>query len=104
MVMVKTYIPKIALLQSEINLIKTTVQKYLPESKVIIFGSRVLGTAKKFSDIDIAISNETKIKLEDLLNIKQEISDNCEYLIDLIDTKSVSNNFLEVILSTGVKI
>jgi uncharacterized protein len=102
--MVKTYIPKIALLKSEIDLIKTTVHKYLPESKVIIFGSRVLGTAKKFSDIDIAISNESNITLENILNIKQEISDNCEYLIDLVDIKSVSSEFSQIIFSTGVEI
>jgi uncharacterized protein len=99
--MVKTYVPKIALMQSEIDIIKSVVHSFLPDSKVYIFGSRVLGTAKRYSDVDIAIEGESKVGIEILMEIKSIIGENSEYLIDL---NSVSSEFKLVVTNTGTKI
>jgi uncharacterized protein len=102
--MVKTYVPKIALMQSEMEFIKSTVNNCLPDSKVYIFGSRVLGTAKRYSDVDIAIENSLKIEMETLMEIKDQISENSEYLIDIVDLNSISIEFKNIVLHTGIEI
>ena len=43
-------------------------------SKAILFGSRVKGTYKPFSDVDIALVGEA-LSLTDLLQLKNEIDD-----------------------------
>jgi predicted nucleotidyltransferase len=98
------YIPKIALLHSEIKIIKMIVYFYLPNSKVIIFGSRVKGLAKRFSDIDILIDNKEEIRLDIVIKIHEEISLNIEYLIDLLDITKISDEFKKIVLQTGIQI
>ena len=38
-----------------IDFIKETISRYLQNCKIYIFGSRTKGTARKYSDIDIAL-------------------------------------------------
>jgi len=71
------YIPKIALTKAEIQDIIDTIQGvHGTKLTIILFGSRVLGTAKKYSDIDIAIDfadNKQPLKsriIKDLLDQK----------------------------------
>ncbi|WP_146079996.1 nucleotidyltransferase domain-containing protein, partial [Brachyspira murdochii] len=43
----------INLTENEIQIIKDILKKHIKYGKVYLFGSRVKGTNKKFSDIDI---------------------------------------------------
>lgn len=94
-----TYIPKIALLSEEIKLIKDCVQIYFPNSKIFIFGSRVRGTAKKYSDIDIALDNQKFIPTQDLAKIKLTLEDKLPYFVDIIDLQNISPEFKSAIQS-----
>ena len=40
--------------------IKTSIKNILPNVKIYIYGSRVKGTAQKYSDVDIAIKCKKK--------------------------------------------
>ena len=102
--MIIHYLPKIALLQSEIELIKNVINLYLPNAVVTIFGSRVKGTSKRFSDVDILIDNQKEIKIDLMNKIKSEISQNIEYLIDILDITKISDEFKNIILQMGIKI
>ncbi len=99
------YTPKIALTKHEIEVIKKTIENLLGKSvQIILFGSRVNGTARKFSDVDIAVSQETKIHTEKLNQTKEKLSQKLPYLVDLIDLKSISKEFREVVEREGIKI
>ena len=68
-------------------------------SKVYIFGSRADGTAKKFSDLDLAIDFNgqkmpTKIKYE-LENFFE--ASNISIRVDIVDLNSISENFKKII-------
>ncbi len=77
--------------------------KYLPDAKVYLFGSRARGTAKPYSDFDIAIEWKEKIHLSTMAKIREEL-DKLPTLksFDLIDLKRVSGNFIETVRKTGV--
>ena len=79
------------------------IAKYLPDSRVYLFGSRARGTAKPYSDFDIAIEWKEKIHLSTMAKIREEL-DKLPTLksFDLIDLKRVSSNFIETVRKTGV--
>ena len=73
--------------------------------KVIIFGSRVKGTSKASSDIDIALVGEN-INLRQILRIGSKIEDlDLPYKVDLISYKDIKDkNLKEEIDKFGVEI
>ena len=79
------------------------IAKYLPDARVYLFGSRAKGTAKPYSDFDIAIEWKEKIPLHTMAKIREEL-DKLPTLksFDLIDLKRVSGNFIETVRKTGV--
>ena len=87
-----------------IDFIKLGVAKYLSNCSIYLFGSRVKGCAKKYSDIDIALSCDD---LDDnvLLKIKSEFADSAlPYEVDVIDLNNISEVFKSHIINDLVKI
>jgi predicted nucleotidyltransferase len=75
------------------------VGKYLDlkKYKVFFFGSRVSGKGNKRSDIDIGIEGPRSVPLEILVEIKEEIDElPTLYHIDIVDFKSVEEDFYQV--------
>ena len=74
-------------------------------SKAILFGSRVKGTNKPFSDVDIALVGEA-LSLTDLLQLKNEIDDLLlPYEFDFCIYKDLKNaDFKSLIDRRGVEI
>ena len=44
-------------------IVRAILAEHVPQAKAWAFGSRVLGTAKKFSDLDIAIEAEDELSI-----------------------------------------
>ena len=66
--------------------------------KVYAFGSRVKGTARKNSDLDLIIKSELPIALNDLYDIKDTFSESdILYRVDLSDWSRLSDSFKEAI-------
>ena len=87
-----------------INFIKKDISKYLSNFEIYLFGSRAKGTARKYSDIDIAIlsdelTSDIKIKLE--ANFENST---LPYKIDIIDLKTISHEFKDLIKDSLIKI
>ena len=92
------------MLQALKKIIKEAVEKKsVGLVEVILFGSRAKGTAKPYSDFDIAIEWKEKIPLHTMAKIREEL-DKLPTLksFDLIDLKRVSGNFIETVRKTGV--
>ncbi len=61
-------------MDSSVNIkIKTIVQSILPESKVILFGSRAKGTYTDESDYDLLIITEEKLSEKEKLDTRSKI-------------------------------
>jgi uncharacterized protein len=56
-----------------IIIIKEVILKLLPESKVMLFGSRALGTFSKKSDYDVLVIIKDNILLTEKLKLKSQI-------------------------------
>lgn len=87
-----------------INFIKKDISKYLSNFEIYLFGSRAKGTARKYSDIDIAIlsdelTSDIKLKLE--ANFENST---LPYKIDIIDLKTISHEFKNLIKDSLIKI
>ena len=80
-----------------IDFIKRTIESNLTEYKLYIFGSRVKGRAKEYSDIDIAIDSKNltpavKSKLEFIFE-----DSTIPYEIDIVDLNNITETFRNMI-------
>lgn len=81
------------------------IKKILSESlsinqKVFAFGSRVNGTFRNNSDLDLLIESESNLELAQLSKLKDRFEEsNLPFKIDLIDSKRISIEILKNIKS-----
>lgn len=79
------------------------INKYLPNAKIYLFGSRAKGTSNPGSDIDIALDNRVPIDWSILGSIKEEIADsNILLFVDIIDMNDVTDELLKQIIRDGI--
>ena len=88
-----------------IEFIKSVIYSVLPNIEIYIFGSRVQGVAKKYSDVDIALKSSEKIEFSDILRIKSLFEDSTfPYKVDIVNLDSVKSEFLSIIKKDMIKI
>ena len=88
----------INLSENEINIIKDIFKNHIYEGEVYIFGSRVRGNNKKFSDIDLAVNINRKLSLSEISAIKYDFDESdLIYTADIIDYNSISEEFKNII-------
>jgi type I restriction enzyme S subunit len=79
-------------------LLKQLVTEYLPGCKIRVFGSRIRGTAKPYSDIDIALNCDAPIERRTMQRLREALQESALPMrVDLIDWHSISDEFKEVI-------
>jgi predicted nucleotidyltransferase len=89
---------------SELQIVKDILARYLPEhSTVIIFGSRVRGTATSHSDLDLAIAiPHQEIDLSVLSKLRYAFDESrLPYKVDLADLNAIDAEFKQVISNEG---
>jgi predicted nucleotidyltransferase len=78
--------------------VKQILNANVPDSKALMFGSRVDGTARKFSDIDIALIGPEKIDWREIENLKDIFSESdLPMMVDIVDFNSVAKSFKKII-------
>ena len=84
--------------QEHLTIIKGILLEFLPGVEVRVFGSRIKGAFKSWSDLDLAIVGKARIdpKILTRLNGAFEESD-LPYRVDLLDWNSISPEFRELI-------
>ena len=78
------------------------ISKYLPNSKIILFGSRAKGNNRPNSDFDVAVETEEPVPVR----IKFNIQDELEALptlkkFDIVYLNEVDEDFKEIVLGSG---
>ncbi len=74
------------------------LEKHLPGARVWAFGSRVKGTAKKFSDLDLAIETGAPLDLRTLALLDQDLSDSdLPIKVDVLDLAGITPAFRKVV-------
>lgn len=83
----------IALTVQERKTIYTILKKY---PKTVLFGSRVKGTSKKYSDLDVVIKDDLKDYEYELLSEEFEKSD-LAFKVDLVNYRRADDHFKKII-------
>lgn len=68
--------------------------------KVYLYGSRAKGTARKTSDVDIALLSSTKLPTGFIAGLKELIEESSiPYQVDIVDLNQVDDNFRSKVLT-----
>ena len=62
-----------------LNSIKTTVLSYIPDAKVLIFGSRARGDFNTHNDFDLLVVTKNNIGAKEKMNMESRISKSLVY-------------------------
>jgi len=83
----------------QLEIVQKICAEQLPETPVWVFGSRVKGTNKPFSDLDLALITDTPLTIRRQRQLEQAFSDSdLPFSVDLIDWASCSESFRQIIL------
>ncbi|KAF3978457.1 MAG: nucleotidyltransferase domain-containing protein [Methylococcales symbiont of Iophon sp. n. MRB-2018] len=89
----------------ELKQVEEILRQCIPEKKVYAFGSRTNGTAKPYSDLDLAIITKPELSLKQsaILTEKFEESD-LPFRVDILDWATTSAKFKQSVKSSLIAI
>lgn len=80
------------------EVVGSILHKHIPGVEVRVFGSRVNGNAKPYSDLDMALMVEESIPINTLAQLKAAFSESTlPFKVDLIEWNSASEGFKTLI-------
>jgi predicted nucleotidyltransferase len=83
-----------------LEMVRAILQQYLPQAQVWAFGSRVKGTARKTSDLDLCVDNKAPLSFEALATLRDVFSEsNIPYKVDVVDWQTIDDSFRAVIVA-----
>ncbi len=81
-----------------LQIVRDILQKNIPRREVWAFGSRVKGTAKRYSDLDLAVIGETPLSLSEHADLSDDFSESdLPWRVDIVDWATTSENFRNII-------
>lgn len=98
-------IPPITISQQDWHEVRRILSHYLPGYTVLAFGSRVAGTAKPYSDLDLVIQAEQPLTLESMATIKDAFDESDMTIrVDIVDWAATGDIFRKIIQQQSVVI
>lgn len=86
-------------------IVRDILQKHVPGHVVWAFGSRAKGTAKPFSDLDLAVITEQPLSLDLSARLGEDFSQsNLPWKVDVVDWATASDVFRAIIARDKVVI
>ena len=84
--------------EAELRLVRDILARLAPGVRVLAFGSRVQGRARRFSDLDLALDARAPIDLGRMGALRRAFSDSdLPWRVDLVDMAAASPTFQEII-------
>lgn len=78
--------------------VRQILQLQIPERTVRVFGSRVNGTAKPFSDLDLVVMGDVPLAFRQLAALKDAFAEsNLPFRVDVMDWATTSAEFRAII-------
>jgi len=88
----------IAVSEDSLKMIKDILSKTIPHCEVRAFGSRVNGTNREYSDLDLAIVGEKKLGISVLGDVQEAFMESTiPFRVDVLDYNAVSEKFRGII-------
>lgn len=83
--------------------VKAILRRHVPDRDVWVFGSRATGTAKEYSDLDLAVIGDTPIDLGRLALLENDFDESeLPFKVDVVDWATASESFRQIIRRTAV--
>lgn len=80
------------------TIVRDILNRRLPQYEVWAFGSRTKGTARPYSDLDLAIIADEPLSLDVTAALAEDFSESdLPWSVDLVDWASASDTFREII-------
>jgi uncharacterized protein len=82
--------------------VKRILAEQVPGVEVRAYGSRVSGTARPYSDLDLALVGDEKIDGRRIEALKDAFAESdLPFMVDVLDFHAISESFRQVILTRG---
>jgi type I restriction enzyme S subunit len=79
-------------------IVRDILQKHVPQYEVWAFGSRVTGTTKPYSDLDLAIISDTPLSSQTSAALADDFSESdLPWRVDVLDWATTSPTFRKII-------
>jgi type I restriction enzyme S subunit len=89
--------------QAEIALVLDILTKHIPDREVRIFGSRLGGPVKPFSDLDLVIMGNIPLEFSTLTNLREAFSESdIPFKVDIVDWATTNESFRKIIENKNV--
>lgn len=86
----------LAIQPAHLEIIQDILQTHVPEHTVWAFGSRVRGTARQYSDLDLVVITRQPLSLDCLATLKEAFSESdLPWQVDVLDWATISATFGE---------
>lgn len=90
--------PPISILPEHWIIVRDILRKHVSQYTVWAFGSRARGTAKPFSDLDLAILTDCPLSLEVSAALAEDFTESdLPYKVDLVDWATTAESFRQII-------
>ena len=88
----------IDILPEQQNIIRRILDQYIPDRKVMVFGSRTSPASKPYSDLDLAIMGDEPVELRTLALLKDAFAESdLSFRVDILQWCRTSPEFRKVI-------
>jgi len=88
----------IKLEEKYLSIVTDIIREKLPDAEIWAFGSRVNGSARNYSDLDLLLNNSELIPAETMIKIREELSDSdLPIKVDVLDQYDLDEGFLKII-------
>jgi type I restriction enzyme S subunit len=82
----------------QLDIVRAVLAEHVPQAKAWVFGSRVLGTAKEFSDLDLAIEADHELSIRTLGDLRHAFEESdLPIIVDLLDMRTLRPPFREIV-------
>ena len=88
----------------EKELIIEKIKTFFPHAKILVFGSRLSGKFRKFSDLDISLDDGNPLDLTNLSLLEEALTQSdLLYKVDIVDWNRITKDFQEIVLEQNEK-
>ena len=93
----------LAVSADHLRIVCDILQRLIPHCQVWAFGSRVTGTHKDYSDLDLAIITDAPLDITTIANVSDAFSESdLPYKVDLVEWATTSESFRNMILQNKI--
>lgn len=85
-------------------IVREILMRFCPNAEVWVFGSRAMGTAKRYSDLDLLIKMDSLIPLQTMFLLRDAFEEsNLVFTVDIVDWHRITQEFRQTIAKDSQK-